>query len=429
MIDIKKLTNNFKETVDNLKKRDSNVSESFLKELVHIYETKNEILSKIEENQYELNKISKENNILYKDVEKNKNKIELIKSKVENLKSENKKLSLKDKKYSNELEEALLRIPNLLDKDVPLGNGEEDNLEVFVEGNIPKFNFKVKNHVELGEKLGMLDFSRGTNLTGPRFVVYSGLLAKLERALINYFLDKLEEKGFKEHIVPYMVNEETMQGTGQLPKFKEDLFKIEDKDWYLIPTAEVPLTNLKKKEMIPTSELPLKYCAVTPCFRSEAGSYGKDTKGLIRLHQFQKVEMVVLCTEDESKKNHEEMVNISEEMLKELNLPFRKLLLCSGDIGFSANKCYDLEVWIPSQNKYREISSISNCGDFQARRSKIRCKDENKNKKLVHTLNGSALAVGRTVVAIMENYQNEEGNIKVPDVLVPYLKKKIISNK
>lgn len=429
MIDIKKLTNNFKETFDNLKKRDSNVSESFLKELVHIYENKTKILSKIEKNQAELNKISKENNILYKDVEKNKTKIKLNKSKVENLKSENENLSLKEKKYSNELEENLLRIPNLLDKDVPLGNGEEDNLEVLVEGNIPKFNFKVKNHVELGEELGMLDFSRGTNLTGPRFVVYSGLLAKLERALINYFLDKLEEKGFKEHIVPYMVNEETMQGTGQLPKFKEDLFKIKDKDWYLIPTAEVPLTNLKKKEMIPTSELPLKYCSVTPCFRSEAGSYGKDTKGLIRLHQFQKVEMVVLCTEEESKNIHEEMVNIAEEILKELNLPFRKLLLCSGDIGFSANKCYDLEVWIPSQNKYREISSISNCGDFQARRAKIRCKDDNKNKKFVHTLNGSALAVGRTVVAIMENYQDEEGNIKVPEVLVPYLKKNIIFNK
>jgi seryl-tRNA synthetase len=323
---------------------------------------------------------------------------------------------------TSKINDILSRMPNLISEDVPVGTDEESNVEVSKWGEPKKFDFDVKDHHDLGETLGMLDFERGARLTGSRFVVYKGQLAKLERALINFFLDQHEEAGYEEAIPPYIVNRETMYGTGQLPKFEEDLFKLNDeRDWFLIPTAEVPLTNLKRNELFEASELPLKYSAFTPCFRSEAGSYGKDTRGLMRLHQFNKVEMVNIVSTEDSEKAHEAMVNQATMLLEKLGLPYRKMLLCSGDIGFGARKCFDLEVWIPSQEKYREISSISNCWDFQARRAKIRYRGEDGKPKFAHTLNGSGLAVGRTVLAIMENYQNEDGSITVPEVLVPYM--------
>ena len=323
---------------------------------------------------------------------------------------------------TGKINDSLGRMPNLIAEDVPVGTDEESNVEVAKWGTPRAFDFDVRDHHELGESLEMLDFERGARLTGSRFVVYKSQLAKLERALINFFLDEHEKAGYEEAIPPYIVNRETMYGTGQLPKFEEDLFKLDDdRDWFLIPTAEVPLTNLKRNELFEASELPLKYSAFTPCFRSEAGSYGKDTRGLMRLHQFNKVEMVNIVSAEDSEKAHEAMVNQATMLLEKLGLPYRKMLLCSGDIGFGARKCFDLEVWVPSQGKYREISSISNCWDFQARRAKIRYRGEDGKPKFAHTLNGSGLAVGRTVLAIMENYQNEDGSINVPEVLVPYM--------
>lgn len=322
----------------------------------------------------------------------------------------------------NSLNLILACIPNLIDDEVPLGKSDEDNLEVKKWGEIKQINFKPKEHWELGEQLGMLDFESGAKLTGARFVVYRKQLAKLERALINFFLDEHEKAGYEECLTPYIVNKETMYGTGQLPKFKEDLFKIDDeRDWYLIPTAEVTLTNLKRGELFSKDEFPLKYASFTPCFRSEAGSYGKDTKGLIRLHQFNKVEMVNIVDAEKSEEAHQEMVRQAEKLLEALELPYRTMLLCSGDIGFGARKCYDLEVWLPGQGKYREISSISNCWDFQSRRASIRYRGNDNKPKFAHTLNGSGLAVGRTLLAIMENYQEEDGSIIIPKVLVPYM--------
>ena len=322
----------------------------------------------------------------------------------------------------NSLNLILACIPNLIDDEVPLGKSDEDNLEVKKWGEIKQINFKPKEHWELGEQLGMLDFESGAKLTGARFVVYRKQLAKLERALINFFLDEHEKAGYEECLTPYIVNKETMYGTGQLPKFKEDLFKIDDeRDWYLIPTAEVTLTNLKRGELFSKDEFPLKYASFTPCFRSEAGSYGKDTKGLIRLHQFNKVEMVNIVDAEKSEEAHQEMVRQAEKLLEALELPYRTMLLCSGDIGFGARKCYDLEVWLPGQGKYREISSISNCWDFQSRRASIRYRGNDNKPKFAHTLNGSGLAVGRTLLAIMENYQEEGGSIVIPKVLVPYM--------
>ncbi len=323
--------------------------------------------------------------------------------------------------------ELLSIIPNLVDEAVPTGLTEDDNIELKKWGEPTSFDFEPKDHVYLGENLKMLDFEKAAQITASRFVIYKGKLAKLERSLINYMLDKLEKSDYLEIIPPLLVNSETMYGTGQLPKFEEDLFKVEGRPWYLIPTAEVPVTNLKKGELFPEQELPLRYCAYTPCFRSEAGSYGKDTRGLIRLHQFNKVEMVNIVSPESSDEIHNEMIDMACSVLEDLNLPYRAVLLCGGDIGFSAKKCIDLEVWLPGQNKYREISSISNCGDFQSRRANIRYRDKNSRPRFAHTLNGSCLAVGRTVVAILENYQQQDGSIIIPEVLRPYTGFDIIS--
>lgn len=323
-----------------------------------------------------------------------------------------------------QLDEFLLGLPNILEPEVPDGTGEEQNLEINRWGNLPEFNFPPKDHVELGTSLGYLDFDAAASLCGARFVVIKGRLARLHRALIQLMLDiHTQEHGYHEVYVPYLVNGRALVGTGQLPKFEQDLFKLErDPPWYLIPTAEVPVTNLVREKILSASDLPLKFVSHTPCFRSEAGSYGKDVRGMIRQHQFEKVELVQITRPEDSKRAHEELTSHAEAILQRLELPYRKVLLCAGDTGFAAAKTYDLEVWLPGQGRFREISSCSNFRDFQARRMQARWRNPKTGKpELVHTLNGSGLAVGRTLIAVMENYQQADGTIRLPKALQPYL--------
>ena len=318
----------------------------------------------------------------------------------------------------------LLTIPNLPHESVPVGKDEADNVEVRKVGTPRSFDFEIKDHVDVGAPLG-LDFDTGAKLSGARFAVLRKDIARLHRALAQFMLDThTREHGYEEVYVPYIVNQATLQGTGQLPKFEEDLFSVprgDDDKYYLIPTAEVPVTNLVRGEILKAEALPLKYCAHTPCFRSEAGSYGRDTRGMIRQHQFDKVEMVQIVHPDHSYAALEEMLSHAENILKKLELPYRVITLCTGDMGFGATKTYDIEVWLPAQNTYREISSVSNCEAFQARRMQARYKNESGKNELLHTLNGSGLAVGRTLVAVLENYQNADGSVTVPMALRPYL--------
>ncbi|GGM02321.1 serine--tRNA ligase [Streptomyces cinereus] len=326
------------------------------------------------------------------------------------------------KALQEKIQAAALTIPNLPDDSVPAGKDENDNVEMRRWGEPRQFDFDVKDHSDLGEDLGLLDFEMAAKLTGSRFSVLKGQLAKLNRALIAFMLTTHTDKyGYTEMYVPYMVNADSLLGTGQLPKFEEDLFKLRgEKEYYLIPTSEVPLTNSVRDKILDPEALPIKVTAHTPCFRSEAGSAGRDTRGLIRQHQFEKVEMVQIVHPETSMQALEDMTGQAEYILQQLGLPYRVIVLCGGDMGFGAVKTYDIEVWLPSQTTYREISSCSNCGDFQARRMQARVKD-GKKTELVHTLNGSGLAVGRTLLAIMENYQNADGTITVPEVLRPYM--------
>ena len=321
------------------------------------------------------------------------------------------------------LQDFLLMVPNLPHASVPVGKDAADNVEVRRWGEIPRFDFKPKPHWDIGEALGILDFKTGAKLAGARFTVYLDLGAKLERALINFMLDlHTREHGYHEVFPPFMVNRTTMTGTGQLPKFEEELFKVEGTDYFLIPTAEVPVTNIHQDEVLEEAGLPLYYTAYTACFRKEAGSYGKDVRGLIRQHQFNKVELVKVTRPEDSYDELEKLTSNAEEVLKRLNLPYRVITLCTGDMGFSAAKTYDIEVWLPGQDGYKEISSCSNCEDFQARRAKIRYRISGKSKtEYVHTLNGSGLAVGRTLIAILENYQQADGSVLIPEVLRPYM--------
>ena len=321
------------------------------------------------------------------------------------------------------LQDFLLTVPNLPHSSVPVGKDPSDNAEVRRWGEIPKFDFEPKAHWDLGEELGILDFKTGAKITGARFTLYWDLGAKIERALINFMLDlHTREHGYREVLPPFMVNRTTMTGTGQLPKFEEELFKLEGTDYFLIPTAEVPVTNIHQDEVLEEKALPLYYTAYTPCFRKEAGSYGKDTRGLIRQHQFNKVELVKFAKPENSYEELEKLLTNAEEILKRLKLPYRVVNLCTGDLGFSASKTYDIEVWLPGQDTFKEISSCSNFEDFQARRAKIRYRMSGKSKtEYVHTLNGSGLAVGRTLVAILENYQKADGSVIIPEVLRPYL--------
>lgn len=331
------------------------------------------------------------------------------------------------KALQDKINEAALQIPNIPADDVPEGESEEDNVEVRKWGTPRQFDFEIKDHTDVGEGLGQLDFAAAAKLTGSRFNVLTGQLAQLHRALIQFMLNTHTVKyGYTECYVPYIVNSDSLKGTGQLPKFEEDLFKLtnhtnnDGMGFYLIPTAEVPMTNLVRGERLEASQLPLKFTAHTPCFRSEAGSHGRDTRGLIRQHQFEKVEMVNIATAEQSDELLEQMTAQAEYILQQLELPYRVVKLCTGDMGFSALRTYDIEVWVPSQDTYREISSCSNCGDFQARRMGTRVKD-GKKTELAHTLNGSGLAVGRTLLAIMENHQNADGSITIPEVLRPFM--------
>lgn len=340
--------------------------------------------------------------------------------------------TIKSEIHNNEIELAniqetfttlALSLPNFCDNDVPIGKDEEQNKEISVYGSIPQLAFPAKEHWELGENLNILDFDRAAKVTGSRFVFLKSSGAKLERALINFMMDvHSKEHGYEEIIPPFLVNSTSLIGTGQFPKFTEDVFSVNNHDLKLIPTAEVPVTNFYAKEILKAQNLPCFFVAYSPCFRSEAGSYGKDTKGLIRQHQFNKVELISFTKPEDSEKMHEQLTIHAESILKRLELPYRKVLLCTGDTSFSAKKCYDLEVWLPGQKQYREISSCSNFGDFQARRANIRFRRSQSEKpEFVHTLNGSALAVGRTLLAILENYQQEDGSIKIPSALINYM--------
>jgi|TARA_B100001939_G_scaffold129045_1_gene111945 seryl-tRNA synthetase len=360
-------------------------------------------------------------------------KKEISKSKDQSLFEKSKQISLEiekiennQKKIKKELDNILSNIPNIPHKDVPIGKDENDNVEISKSGKIPDFNFKPKTHFELGENLGMLDFNLATKTTGSRFVFVKDKLALLERALSNFMLDThISKNGYEEISPPLLASEDTMFGTGQLPKFENDQFEVKLDDTsgrkFLIPTAEVILTNIVKDNIINQKDLPMRFVASTPCFRKEAGSYGKDTKGMIRQHQFYKVEMVSIVEQNKCLEELERMTNCATNILDQLELPYRKIILCSGDMGFSAEKTYDIEVWLPSENRYREISSCSSCSTFQAVRMKARYKNENKETLFVGTLNGSGLAVGRTLIAVLENYQEEDGSIKIPKILQPYM--------
>lgn len=341
---------------------------------------------------------------------------------------ETREVGAKIKSLDEELEEVeatvkdmASRLPNLPNPTIPVGPDESANVELRKVGTPRKFDFEPKAHWDIGEDLGILDFDRGAKVSGARFVYYKGLGARLERAVYNFMLDEHAKEGYTEMLPPYIVNAQTMYGTGQFPKFKEDVYQVNGEDMTLIPTAEVPLTNYYRDEVIPMEKLPVYFTALTPCFRSEAGSAGRDTRGLIRMHQFNKVEMVKFSKPENSYDELEKMTQNAGNIMEKLGLPYHVITLSTGDMGFSAAMTHDLEVWMPAQNKYREISSCSNCEDFQARRAHIQYRDENGKLNFVHTLNGSGLAVGRTVAAILENYQNEDGSVTVPEALRPYL--------
>jgi seryl-tRNA synthetase len=417
MIDIKLIRENPDFVKERLKTRD----ESYLKlidRLLEIDEERRKIIKEIESLRAERNEKSKLFPILKKE---GKDTTE-IQQRVKQIGEIIKNLEDKLQEIKNEFNNILYYIPNLPAPDVPVGKDENDNVEIRRWGEPRKFNFEPLSHYEIGEKLGILDFERGAKLSGSRFTVMFKEAARLERALINFMLDvHTKQHGYTEVWTPALVKPEILFGTGQLPKFKDDLYKIENEDLYLIPTAEVTLTNLHADEILSEEDLPKYYTAYTPCFRKEAGSHGKDVKGILRQHQFDKVELVKIVKPEDSYNELEKLVNEAEKILQLLEIPYRVVLLCTGDMGFSAAKTYDIEVWIPSQNRHREISSCSNTEDFQARRAKIRYKDKDGKNHYVHTLNGSGLAVGRTLIAIMENYQKPDGTFEIPKVLKDYL--------
>ncbi len=393
--------------------------------LLEVDEERRSLITEIERLRSERNRLSKQIGQLYR--EGRKEEAQKLKLKASDLSS---RLELLDKKLpelEREFRSVLLRIPNIPHDSVPVGEDENDNVVVRYWGEKPKFDFTPLPHWDIAKRHGVLDFKRASKLSGSRFVVYYGWAAKLERALINFMLELHTDKGYLEVIPPFLVNEKTMTGTGQLPKFKEDLYKVQDEDLYLIPTAEVPLTNLYAGETLRGEDLPIYLTAYTPCFRKEAGSYGKDVKGIMRLHQFNKVELVKMAKPEDSYSELESLLQDAEDVLQKLGLHYRVVLLCTGDLGFSASKTYDIEVWVPSQNRYREISSCSNCEDFQARRAGIKFKDKNGKTRYAHTLNGSGLAVGRTVLAIMEQYQRADGSVVVPEVLRDYMKTDVLT--
>ncbi len=412
MIDIKLLQKDFDYVVNALQRKGVD------NELLNNLKT---LASNTKLKRQEMEDVTAEQNLLSKEFgryKKEKLDVAPLQENINNLKNKKQELEEQVRVLEDELTSIILGVPNMPDESVPSGADENENIILEVIGEKPTFTFEPKEHWDLNN--GWIDFERGVKIAKSRFAALRGDGARLERALINYMLDFNRERGFQEWYVPFMANSNTLQGTGQLPKFADDLFKIEGEDLYLIPTAEVSLTNLFNDEILEAEELPMLLTSYTPCFRKEAGSAGRDTRGLIRQHQFDKVEMVAITSQEQSNEVFEKMVACASDLLTSLGLPHQKMQLCTGDLGFSAATTIDLEVWLPGQNKYREISSISNTRDFQARRAKIRYKDGKKNI-LAHTLNGSSLAVGRTLVAIMENYQNEDGSVSIPEVLKKYM--------
>ncbi len=412
MIDLRELQKNFESVSSNLQRR--GLDKDLIKNLREISEILKSKKQELETHQAEQNKNSK----LFGDYLREKKDVNELKVKVAQSKDEIVRLTEELRITEDELLKIALNIPNLIDEDVPDGVDEDGNIEIKKVLEPKSFDFTPKEHWELSQD--WIDFERGVKLSKSRFSVLINDASKIYRALINYMLDFNASRGFKEVTLPYLANEETLLGTGQLPKFKDDLFKIEDEGLYLIPTSEVALVNLFRDEILSKDELPLKLTSYTECFRKEAGSAGRDVRGMIRQHQFGKVELVSITTPQDSDRVFEEMLSCASDLLASLDLPHRLMKLCAGDIGFGAAKTIDLEVWFAGQNRYREISSVSNTRDFQARRAKIRFKDDKKNT-LVHTLNGSSLAVGRTLIAIMENYQKADGSIEIPTVLKKYL--------
>lgn len=413
MIDIKLLQKDFDTVAAALQKK--GVDNELLNNLKIL-------ASNTKQKRQEMEDVTAEQNVLSKEFGRYKKEnldVAPLQENINNLKNKKQELEEEVRVLEEELNSIVLGVPNMPDESVPVGADENENVILEVVGQKPTFDFEPKEHWDLTN--GWIDFERGVKIAKSRFSALKGDGARLERALINYMLDFNRQRGFEEWYVPFMANSNTLQGTGQLPKFADDLFKIEGEDLYLIPTAEVSLTNLFNDEILEEAELPLLLTSYTPCFRKEAGSAGRDTRGLIRQHQFDKVEMVAITTPEQSEEVFQKMVSCASDLLTSLGLPHQKMQLCTGDLGFSASKTIDLEVWLPGQNKYREISSISNTRDFQSRRAKIRYKDANKKNILTHTLNGSSLAVGRTLVAIMENYQNEDGSVRIPEVLKKYM--------
>lgn len=416
MLDIKKIRADFDGVAAKLETR--GVKKETLQELHELDVRRRELIVQSENLKKERNAVSDEIALIKREKGDASEKITAMKQVSADIKVIDAELADIEEKLTT----YTTTLPNLPHDDVPVGADEEDNVEIRRHGQAPEFSFEPKPHWDLGESLGILDWERGGKVTGSRFLFYKGAGARLERALYNFMLDEHAKEGYTEMITPYMVNQESMFGTGQYPKFKEDTFEVnDDRSFVLIPTAEVPLTNYYRGEILDNAELPVYFTAMSPSFRSEAGSAGRDTRGLIRLHQFHKVEMVKFARPEESYDELEKMVVNAENILQKLGLAYRVIALSTGDMGFSAAKTYDLEVWIPAQNTYREISSCSNCEDFQARRAQIRYRDEDGKVNLLHTLNGSGLAVGRTVAAILENYQNEDGSVTVPEVLRPYM--------
>ena len=414
MLDIKKVREN-PEIIDKILEKRNHPAVS--KNLLLADEKNRNLISELQKIQEERNSKSK---LIGEQTSQGKNdEAEKLKGEVVNLKSKMQELEEQQRNSQNILEIMLAEIPNLPDESVPVGD-ESNNKEIKIEGKKKDFSFEIKEHFDLGENLDVMSFEQAANISGARFVVQKGKLARLERAIANFMLDlHTTEFGYQEINVPILVKDQALFGTGQLPKFKDDLFKTTN-DYWLIPTAEVPLSNMTRETILDVAELPKRYVSHTPCFRSEAGAAGKDTRGIMRQHQFYKVELVSLTSEDQSNDEHERMLSCAEEVLKRFDLHYRVVILSSQDMGFSAQKTYDIEVWLPGQKKYREISSCSNCGDFQSRRMNSRYKD-NDATKFLHTLNGSGLAVGRTLIAIMENYQNSDGSIEIPTVLSSYM--------
>ncbi len=427
MIDIKSLENTeaLQAYKTSLQKR--NFPLQALDEILTMNQKRKELIASSEALKAEQNKLSQEVGAL----KRSGQDASAVLAKVSQLAAQVKEAETQAAQVDAKVLDLTLRVPNQLNAQVPLGKSSEENKEVHKKGSLPHFNFVPKEHGILGEQLKCLDSERGAKVAGARFTFLTSHIARLERSLIQFMMDvHSDQHGYREVIPPYIVNSNSLTGTGNFPKFKEDVFKLEGQDYYLIPTAEVPVTNFFAGEMLSEEQLPQRFCAFSPCFRSEAGSYGKDTKGLIRQHQFHKIELMIFAHPDKSYELHEELTSHAERILELLKLPYRRMLLCGGDTGFSSSKTYDLEVWLPGQNAYREISSCSNFEDFQARRANIRFRPNGGGKpRFVHTINGSGLAVGRTLVAILENYQKADGSIDIPEVLVPYMGgKKSISN-